>query len=159
MEVVTWGFDSGVFGSFGSLQTYYAPDGEIWMNVHLEEFTIKKFTGSSLCVFEGLTPMSSVDFHWSGGPDDSNCGICNEWKISEPIQLGLTYNGAEAEVYENLYVYNDVTYNFTDKNNQRAYIEGDCIPSCPPLVSIKQSSTGHGYLLIDYTPDGTEDNL
>lgn len=160
MEVVTWGFDSGVFGSFGNtIQAYYAPDGEIWTNIHLEEFTIKKFTGTSLCAFQGLTPMSSVDFHWSGGPDDSNCGICNEWKISEPIELGLTFNGAEAEVYENLYVYNNITYGFTDKNNERAYIDGDCVPSCAPLIRIKEAFSGYGYLLVDYTPDGTENQL
>jgi hypothetical protein len=159
MEIVTWGFDSGIFSNIGALSMYAEPDGDVWIKVHLEEFTIKKFVGTSLCDFEGLAPFSSVDFHWSGGPSDSNCGTCTEWKVVEPISLGFSFSGNVVEPVEDLYLFDSMTTDLYDKDATKVYFDGGCATDCDLFVAYTDATDGRAYYLPDYTPDGTEEQL
>lgn len=159
MEIVTWGFDSGIFSSLGGNSLYAEPDGDIWIKVHLEEFTIKKFTGTSLCSFEGLAPFSSVDFHWSGGPSDSNCGACTEWKIVQPFSFSFTLGGNAVTPVEDLYVYDTMVTDLFDKNGARSYVDGGCSTACDLVVDYTDADDNRAYYLPDYVADGTEEEL
>jgi len=160
MEVVTWGFDSGIFSTIGGVSLYAEPDGDIWTKVHLEEFTVKKFTGQSLCTFEGLNGFSSVDFHWSGGPSDSNCGTCTVWKIADPIDWEFTFGGNPVQAVQDVYVYDSITTDMYDKNTVRVYTDGGCISECQEVINYSAATSGLAYLLPEsYTPDGTEDTI
>ena len=111
LEIVTWGIDSGRWGSnpigvlggaSDSPKDYYPPDGLIDVNIHLEEFSIKEFESTSLCEFEGINPFASFDLGLSGGiPLGSECEYCPSWEVANANSYSYTDGNGTAIVLEN----------------------------------------------------------
>jgi len=109
LEVITWGVDSGrwgvnLIGALSSSPTgakdYYPPDGEIDIDIYLEEFTLRESFTEELCEFERINPFASFDFGLSGGlPNSSVCNYCPDWEVAVPFELQfLDSNGTELQL-------------------------------------------------------------